>query len=132
MSSDNDLVELIAVNVAQPEIIGTRRGKPVQERDQETAMVLRQDTLNLTTTNLDGDRQADLRVHGGPDKAVYAYPSEHLPLWNAELQPDKPFGPGTFGENLTTAGWLETDVRIGDVWAWAMRACRFASRATPA
>ena len=52
----------------------------------------------------------------GRDKAVYAYPVEHLPLWNDELGTD--FGPGTFGENLTTAGWLEDDVRIGDVWAW--------------
>jgi MOSC domain-containing protein YiiM len=57
-------------------------------------------------------------VHGGPDKAVYAYPSEHLPLWSAELEPEEPFGPGAFGENLTTSGWLETDVRIGDVWSW--------------
>jgi MOSC domain-containing protein YiiM len=117
MSLDNDLVELIAVNVAQPEIIGTRRGKPVSSAIKKRRTVT-DGTLNLTTTNLEGDRQADLRVHGGPEKAVYAYPSEHLPRWNAELQPDEPFGPGTFGENLTTAGWLETEVRIGDVWAW--------------
>ena len=117
MSSDNGIVELIAVNVAQPEIIGTRRGKPVSSAIKKRRTVTG-GTLNLTATNLEGDRQGDLRVHGGPDKAVYAYPSEHLPLWNAELQPDEPFGPGTFGENLTTAGWLETEVRIGDVWAW--------------
>ena len=55
-------------------------------------------------------------MHGGPDKAVYAYPVEHLPLWNDELGTD--FGPGTFGENLSTEGWLEDDVCIGDVWAW--------------
>ena len=117
MSSDNGIVELIAVNVAQPEIIGTRRGKPVLSAIKKRRTVTN-GTLTLTETNLDGDRQADRRVHGGPDKAVYAYPSEHLPRWNAELQPDEPFGPGTFGENLTTAGWLETEVRIGDVWAW--------------
>ena len=117
MSLDNDLVDLIAVNVAQPEVIGTRRGKPVSSAIKKRRTVT-DGTLTLTETNLDGDRQADLRVHGGPEKAVYAYPSEHLPRWNAELQPDEPFGPGTFGENLTTAGWLETEVRIGDVWAW--------------
>ena len=59
-----------------------------------------------------------MRAHGGPDKAVYVYPSEHLPLWNDELTPDTTYGPGTFGENLTIAGWLETDTRIGDIWSW--------------
>jgi MOSC domain-containing protein YiiM len=75
-------------------------------------------TLRLEVLNLEGDRQADLRVHGGPDKAVYAYPSEHLPRWNAELRTEPAMGPGTFGENLTTVGWLEDEVRIGDIWAW--------------
>jgi MOSC domain-containing protein YiiM len=117
MSSDNGIVELIAVNVAQPEVIGTRRGKPVLSAIKKRRSVI-DGTLTLTETNLDGDRQADRRVHGGPEKAVYAYPSEHLPRWNAELHPDEPFGPGAFGENLTTAGCLEADVRIGDVWAW--------------
>ena len=73
-------------------------------------------SISLDWLNLDGDRQADLTVHGGPDKAVYAYPAEHLPLWNDELGTE--FVSGTFGENLSTAGWLEDDVRIGDVWAW--------------
>jgi len=108
---------LVAVNVAQPEVIGQRRGKPVssaiRKRHVATGGLLR-----LTFENLSGDRQADLRVHGGPDKAVYAYPSEHLPRWNTEFEPEEPFGPGAFGENLTTAGWLETDARIGDVWTW--------------
>lgn len=117
MSSENGIVELIAVNVARPEIIGTRRGKPVSSAIKKRRAAS-DGALTLTETNLEGDRQADRRVHGGPDKAVYAYPSEHLPLWNAELEPDAPFGPGAFGENLTTAGWLETDVLIGDVWAW--------------
>ena len=63
--------------------------------------------------NLDGDQQADLSVHGGPDKAVYAYPSEHYAAWRKEL-PDSEFPWGAFGENLTTEGLLENDVRIGD------------------
>jgi MOSC domain-containing protein YiiM len=74
------------------------------------------DTVYLDTLNLEGDRQADLSVHGGPDKAVYAYPVEHLPRWNTEL--GTAFGPSTFGENLTTAGWLEDEVFIGDIWSW--------------
>jgi MOSC domain-containing protein YiiM len=67
----------------------------------------------LRRTNLDGDRQADLRVHGGPEKAVYAYPSEFYELWSRE-RPELVFGPGTFGENLTTEGLLDGDVSIGD------------------
>jgi MOSC domain-containing protein YiiM len=63
--------------------------------------------------NLDGDRQADLSVHGGPAKAVYVYPSEHYPFWRHELaEPDLPWG--AFGENLTTEGWREEDSCIGD------------------
>ena len=63
--------------------------------------------------NLDGDRQADLTVHGGPYKAVYAYPSEHYPFWRQELPDiDLPFG--KFGENFTTEGLLEDAVNIGD------------------
>jgi MOSC domain-containing protein YiiM len=63
--------------------------------------------------NLDGDRQADLTVHGGPNKAVYAYASEHYPYWRAQLPGmDLPYG--MFGENLTTEGWTEETVQIGD------------------
>src|ERR671918_1041182 len=67
----------------------------------------------LRSLNLDGDRQADLRVHGGPEKAVYAYPSESYELWSRE-RPDLDFGPGRFGENLTTQGILDDDVAVGD------------------
>lgn len=67
----------------------------------------------VRTLNLDGDRQADLTVHGGPRKAVYAYPYEHYDYWRREL-PDADLGFGAFGENLTIEGLLETDVRVGD------------------
>ena len=63
--------------------------------------------------NIDGDQQSDLSVHGGRYKAVYAYPSEHYPLWRSELaEPDLAWG--GFGENLTTEGVTERDVSIGD------------------
>ena len=62
---------------------------------------------------VDGDRQADLSVHGGLDKAVYAYPAEHYIYWQAEL-PGMQLPWGVFGENLTTEGVLEKDVSIGD------------------
>jgi MOSC domain-containing protein YiiM len=66
----------------------------------------------LRRLNLDGDRQADLTVHGGPDKAVYAYPSEHYTDWQSQLGRD--LAPGAFGENLTTEGLIEDAVHIGD------------------
>ena len=63
--------------------------------------------------NLDGDEQGDRRSHGGPHKAVYAYPSEHYAVWAPEF-PGVELGWGTFGENLTTAGLSEESVWIGD------------------
>lgn len=63
-------------------------------------------------TNLDGDQQSDLTVHGGPDKAVYAYPAEHYPWWRNELKEELSWG--AFGENFTTEGLLEDQVSIGD------------------
>lgn len=67
----------------------------------------------LRRHNLDGDAQADLSVHGGPDKAVYAYPSEHYDYWHGEL-PGRDLRPGAFGENLTTEGLTEGSIHIGD------------------
>lgn len=69
---------------------------------------------------LDGDEQADLSVHGGLSKAVYAYPSEHLPFWQtvrAQAQVslwDDPIQPGLFGENLLLAGVRENELWVGD------------------
>jgi MOSC domain-containing protein YiiM len=67
----------------------------------------------LRTLNLDGDQQADLTVHGGVDKAVYAYPSEHYAYWRTQL-PGVDLPRGMFGENFTTEGLLEEAVYIGD------------------
>jgi MOSC domain-containing protein YiiM len=69
-------------------------------------------TLPVRFLNIEGDGQADLTVHGGRDKAVYAYPSEHYGPWEERL--DRELSPGAFGENLTTAGLLEDEVHIGD------------------
>ncbi len=68
--------------------------------------------LALRSLNLDGDRQADLSVHGGPHKAVYAYPSEHYAYWRQEF-PGMELPWGAFGENFTTEG-LGEDVHVGD------------------
>ena len=68
--------------------------------------------IRIVGNNLVGDAQADLTVHGGPDKAVYAYPSAHYPLWSTELERDLTYG--MFGENLTIDGLDEPSVRVGD------------------
>ena len=102
------------MHVLQPEYLGQFRGQPIRSgiaKKPVTAAHLWLDRLNL-----EGDAQADLEVHGGPDKAVYAYPSEHLPKWSAELGQE--LGPAPFGENLSTAGGTEEDVCIGDRWYW--------------
>lgn len=67
----------------------------------------------LRKLNLDGDRQADLTVHGGEFKAVYCYPVEHYGYWKGEL-PDRELPHGMFGENFTTEGLLEEAVHLGD------------------
>jgi MOSC domain-containing protein YiiM len=69
--------------------------------------------IALRTLNLDGDRQADLTVHGGAHKAVYCYPSEHYDYWKKEL-PGRDLPSGAFGENFTTLGLLEDSTFLGD------------------
>ena len=78
--------------------------------------------IGLTALNLDGDDQADRTVHGGLDKAVYAHPAEHLPVWAVDLgQPtlaEPPLPVAAFGENVSTRGVTEETVCIGDQWSW--------------
>jgi MOSC domain-containing protein YiiM len=70
--------------------------------------------VKVGTLNLEGDEQADLTVHGGVNKAVYAYPSEHYEFWRQQY-PSRQLDWGAFGENLTTEGFLETEASIGDM-----------------
>jgi MOSC domain-containing protein YiiM len=69
--------------------------------------------VRVSRLNIAGDQQSDLTVHGGPDKAVYAYPSEHYEYWRREL-PDTDLPWGAFGENFTTEGLIESAVAVGD------------------
>ncbi len=69
--------------------------------------------VRLRKLNLDGDKQADLTVHGGADKAIYAYPKEHYNYWKKEL-PEMSLPWGMFGENFTTQGMFEETVNVGD------------------
>lgn len=77
--------------------------------------------VRVAALGLAGDEQADLSVHGGLAKAVYAYPSEHYPFWQTVRAQarvslwDEPLPPGMMGENLTLEGLLEKDVCVGDV-----------------
>jgi MOSC domain-containing protein YiiM len=69
--------------------------------------------VRVNEFNLEGDEQSDLTVHGGRNKSVYVYPSEHYPTWREEL-PDADLSWGAFGENFTVEGLLEDTVYIGD------------------
>src|SRR5205814_1154753 len=71
------------------------------------------DRLRLRWLNLEGDRQADLSVHGGKHKAVYCYPSVHYEYWKKELA-DRELAPGEFGENFTLDSSLEDSIHLGD------------------
>ena len=109
-------MRLAAVNVGTPTLLAAAADERVWSGIRKHP-VDPTTTLWLSTLNLAGDGQADLSVHGGVDKAVYAYPSEHLPEWARDLDADD-LGPAPFGENLSTIGVTEDDVHIGDRWAW--------------
>ena len=102
-------MKIISVNVGLPRLV-LRDYEPVSTGIFKEPVAGR---VMMRTLNLDGDRQADLSVHGGPQKAVYVYPSEHYDFWKQEL-PDMDLPWGVFGENLTTTGLFETEINIGD------------------
>lgn len=74
--------------------------------------------VDVGTTNIVGDGQGDLRVHGGPEKAVYCYSADHYAGWESTYGYSGPDGFARFGENLTVSGIIEDDVCIGDIWQW--------------
>jgi MOSC domain-containing protein YiiM len=103
-------MRLLSVNVGMPREIARSRGKPTFSAIfKEPA----EGPVFVGKLNLEGDKQADPAVHGGGDKAVYAYPSEHYEYWKGKFPGmDMPWG--TFGENLTTEGLMEEAVHAGD------------------
>jgi len=107
------MLSLNDVYVGEPAALGHRREEPVLSAIRKARVDAPE--LELSELNLTGDRQADLTVHGGPDKAVYVYPAEHYPVWAGE---GYDVARGDFGENLSVEGMLEHETRIGDVWAW--------------
>jgi len=103
------MMKIISVNVGVPRKVALK-GRTVATGIFKEPIEGR---VMLRRLNLDGDKQADLSVHGGVDKAAYMYPSEHYEYWRREL-PSMKLPWGMFGENFTTEGLLEDAVRIGD------------------
>jgi MOSC domain-containing protein YiiM len=102
---------LLSVNVGRPEQIAVRRGRPLMSAIGKAPVEGR---VRVEGVNVAGDDQADRRVHGGPDKAVYAYAREDEAWWAEQLGREIP--PGMFGENLTTEGLDVTGAVIGERW----------------
>jgi MOSC domain-containing protein YiiM len=117
---------VISVNVGQPREVRFRNGSVLTGIFKQPVA----GRVKVNEFNLAGDRQADLTVHGGRDKAVYCYPVEHYPYWTAELPGmDLPYG--MFGENLTTTGLDEGSVYIGDQYRMGSAVLQVTQPRTP-
>jgi len=103
------IMKIISINVGQPRLV-VSSGRTVSTGIYKAPVAGR---VMLRTLNLDGDRQADLTVHGGRTKAVYVYPSEHYSFWREEL-PGTELPWGMFGENFTAEGFDDSIINIGD------------------
>lgn len=103
-------------------ILGLFVGQPENRWQGKDASAIRKtrtdDTLEVTRTGIVSDRQADLAVHGGPEKALHIYPSEHYAGWREDF-PDNAdmYQPGGFGENISSEGFTERDLCVGDVFS---------------
>ena len=108
---------LVSVQVGMPQTLGKEYAVNANDRPWSTGIYKTPvtDSLWLSFTNLEGDGQADLTVHGGHEKAVLGYAAEHYPLWQKELKRDD-FTNGAFGENFTIEGMNEDTVCIGDTF----------------
>ena len=105
------MARLLSVNVGRPQPVGLHRGRPVRSSIAKAPVSGR---VRVEGVNVAGDDQADRRVHGGPDKAVYAYAREDTAWWEREL--GRELGPGAFGENLTVEGVDVSGALIGERW----------------
>jgi len=119
-------MRVLSVNVGLPQNVTLGKHK------MRTAILKEPVTgaIPLRRLGFDGDGQADPQYHGGPEKAAYLYPFEHYAYW-ADVLSRKDLAPGVFGENLTTEGLLEADVRIGDVFEIGSARVRVTQPRTP-
>lgn len=115
------VLEIVSVNVSLPKVLLSRPAGDIVSGIAKEPVT--KPFLELSKTNLEGDGQSDTKesrfggqVHGGPEQAVYAFPSEHYPRLE-ELMGRESY-PGLVGENITLRGATEADVCIGDVWEW--------------
>lgn len=106
-----------AIFTGKPEILGSSDAKNPMDREWRTSIFKHQTDgpVFLGKINLAGDEQADLKHHGGPEKAVFAYPSEHYAMWQKEFG-NIDIRPGGMGENFSVTHLLEKDVAIGDIF----------------
>ncbi|HEU0197859.1 MAG TPA: MOSC domain-containing protein [Nevskiaceae bacterium] len=108
--------------------------QPLEGTGRNTSFFKRpvEGSVHVGAINLAGDAQADLRVHGGSEKAVYHFPCENYARLTAfEPQLAAQFGPGSMAENVSTAGWTEADVCIGDVFAFGSARIQVCQPRTP-
>lgn len=103
--------KILSVNVSLPKEIDFEGQRVITSIFKEPI----EGRIMLRTLNLDGDEQADLAVHGGPNKAIYAYPIEHYVFWR-EVFPSMEMPYGMFGENFTIEGLMESEVSVGDTF----------------
>ena len=116
-SMNNKDIKLLSIQVGLPKTLGTPNASDTMDQEWTTGFFKEpvSGPVWAATTDLAGDGQADLRVHGGPDKAINVYPFEHYAFWLNDLgYKELPNGP--FGENFTMAGILETEACIGDIF----------------
>ena len=121
------MATLVSVNAGRPVQIGVRGGRPVMSAIGKAPVAGR---VRVAGVNLDGDDQADRRVHGGPDKAVYAYAAEDTAWWAGGLR--RELGPGAFGENLPSRASTSPAPSSASAGASARSSSRSASRGSRA
>ena len=109
-------MKLLSIQVGLPRTIGAADAADPMDREWTSGFIKEPilGSVEVTPTGLVGDGQSDLKKHGGPDKAINAYPAEYFSIWRDELGLE--FSAGAFGENFTTEGALGSDVCIGDIY----------------
>jgi len=124
---DGDLtLDVLETRIGRPSELATTRNGPVISaiaKARCSAAALALDEINLA-----GDDQADRSVHGGPDKAVYCYPSEHADAWRED---GFDLSAGSVGENVVLRGATESEVRIGDIWRWGAAVVQISQPRSP-
>lgn len=110
----NLTLELKATSVGRPAFLGVWQGEPVTSSIRKAPLSV--STVAVDNLNILGDQQSDLTVHGGIDKAIYAYSADHWQWWQSVA--GLASAPAGFGENLTVTGATEDEIRIGDRFVW--------------